>query len=125
MPTKKITEAVRAGALKRVDGKLVPSITKDADIKGFALIVTTERAFWCLFFRPKGVNPATGKRWGGGVRLELGDAFMTSIADARAAALKAKAQVRQGHDPHRQAMASQASAVAARAVLPTTLSERP
>ena len=122
-PGKKITEDVRARALKRVAGALAPSVTKDTDIKGFALVVTTERAFWCLFFRPKGVNPATGKRWGGGMRLELGDAFMTSIAHARVAALNAKAQVRQGRDPLREAMASQASAVAARAVLPTTLSE--
>jgi integrase len=122
-PARKITEDVRARALKRISGELVPSVTKDTDIKGFALVVTTRRAFWCVVFRPKGVNPATGKRWGGGVRLELGDAFMTSIADARASALKAKAQVQQGHDPHRQAMASQAAAVAERAVLPTTLSE--
>jgi integrase len=119
----KITEAVRARALKRVDGKLVPSVTKDGDIKGFALVVTTQRAFWCLFFRPKGVNPATGKRWGGGVRHELGDAFLTSLADARAEALKAKGQVRKGHDPHRQAMFSVAAAVAERAVLPTTLAD--
>ena len=89
---RKITEDVRARALKRVGGELQPSVTKDTDIKGFALVVTTRRAFWCVVFRPKGVNPATGKRWGGGVRLELGDAFMTSIADARASALKAKAE---------------------------------
>src|ERR1700733_11359715 len=64
-PAIKITEAVRARALKRVDGKSQPSVTRDADIKGFALIVTTRRAFWCLFFQPMGVNPATGRRWGG------------------------------------------------------------
>jgi integrase len=120
---KKITEDVRSRALKRVGGELQPSVTRDTDIKGFALVVTTRRAFWCLFFQPKGVNPATGKRWGGGVRHELGDAFSTSLADARAAALKAKALVREGGDPHREAMASRASAVAERAVLPTTLAE--
>src|ERR1700733_1300898 len=122
-PAIKITEAVRARALKRVDGKSQPSVTRDADIKGFALIVTTRRAFWCLFFQPMGVNPATGRRWGGGVRHELGDAFITPIADARAAALKAKALVRQGQDPHRQAMVFRASAVAERSMLPTTLIE--
>jgi integrase len=123
MPTRKIIETVRASALKRVDGKLVSSVTYDTDIKGFAFVVTTRRAFWCLVFRPKGVNPATGRRWGGGVRHELGDAFATSIADARAAALKAKALVRQGHDPHRQAMAFRTSAVAQRGVMPTTFSQ--
>ena len=122
-PAKKITEDVRARALRRTDGELQPSVTRDTDIKGFALVVTTRRAFWCLFFQPRGINPATSKRWGGGVRHELGDAFATSIADARAAALKAKALVRQGGDPHRQTLASRASAVAERAVLPTTISE--
>jgi integrase len=123
MLARKITEDVRSRALRRVGGELQPSVTRDTDIKGFGLVVTTRRAFWCLFFQPKGINPATGRRWGGGVRHELGDAFSTSIADARAAALKAKAIVRQGGDPHRQAMASRASAVGERAVLPTTLSE--
>jgi integrase len=98
-------------------------VTRDTDIKGFALVVTTRRAFWCLYFQPKGLNPATGERWGGGVRHELGDGVMTSVAEARAAALKAKVLVWEGHDPHRQAMASKASAVAERASLPTTLSE--
>jgi integrase len=121
-PARKITEDLRARALRRVDGQLVPSVMKDTEIRGFALVVTTRRAFWCLFFQPKGVNLTTGKRWGGGVRHELGDAFATSIGDARSAALAAKARIRQGHDPHRQAMASKALAVAERAALPTTLS---
>jgi integrase len=122
-PAKKITEAVRASVLKRVGGELVPSVTKDAQTKGFALVVTTRRAFWCQFFQPKGVNPATGRRWGGGVRLELGDGFAMSIADARTAALAAKARIRAGHDPHREAIASRASAVAERSVLPATVND--
>jgi len=55
------------------------------------------------------------------MRLELGDAFAMSLVDARAAALTAKALVRQGRDPLREAMASRASAVAERAILPTTV----
>jgi integrase len=102
---------------------LQPSVTRDTDIKGFALVVTTRRGFWCLYFQPKGVNPATGKRWGGGMRLELGDAFAISIADARAAALTAKALVRRGRDPLREVMASRASAVAERSTRPTTVED--
>ena len=109
--------------MKRISGELVPAITKDTDIKGFALVVTTRRAFWCLFFQPKGVNPATGKRWGGGVRHEIGDAFVDVDRRRPRRRAGAKAQVQQGHDPHREAMASRASAVTERAVLPTTLSE--
>jgi integrase len=124
MPKKvKITEAVRAAMLRRMGGKLVPDVAHDTEIRRFALIIKTERAFWALFFQPQGVNPATGKRWGGGKRVELGDAFAMSIADARAAALASKALVRQGRDPLREAMASRASAVAERKVLPTTLAE--
>src|ERR1700730_4743286 len=50
VPARKITEDLRARALRRVDGQLVPSVTKDTEIRGFALVVTTRRAFWCLFF---------------------------------------------------------------------------
>src|ERR1700691_3273310 len=71
----KITEAVRAAMLRRIGGKLVPDVAHDTEIRRFALIIKTERAFWALFFQPQGVNPATGKRWGGGKRVELGDAF--------------------------------------------------
>jgi integrase len=120
-PQKRSTEDVRSRTLRRVDGQLQPAVIRDTDIKGLALVVTTRRAFWAIYFQPRGINPATGKRWGGGVRHELGDAFSTSIADARAAALKAKALVRQGGDPHREAMALRTSAVAERAVLPKTL----
>jgi integrase len=123
MPTIKITENVRADRLRRVDGEFIPSVTRDSVIPGFALHVTSQRAFWALQYRPQGVNPATGKRWGGGARLELGDAFSMSLADARAAALAAKASVRQGRDPLREALASRAAAVAERAVLPTTIAQ--
>jgi integrase len=35
-----------------------------------------------LSYQPKGVNPATGKRWGGGVRHELGDAMLMPVSEA-------------------------------------------
>jgi len=86
----KITEPLRSARLRR---PLVPSVTKDADTPGLALHVTTRRAFWALSYQPKGVNPSTGKRWGGGVRHELGDAMLMTVAEARTAALAAKALV--------------------------------
>jgi hypothetical protein len=102
---------------------LVPSVTKDADIPGLALHVTTRRAFWALSYQPKGVNPSTGKRWGGGVRHELGDAMLMPVSEARTTALAAKALVRAGRSPHHEAMASTANAVAERAILPSTVDE--
>ena len=66
MPTTtiKITDAVRSARLRRVDGALVPSVTPDSEIPGFMLIVRLRRAFWCVDYQPRGVNPATGKRVG-------------------------------------------------------------
>ena len=119
MPTK-ITEATRSALLRR---PLKPSVTRDSEIPGLALHVTSRRSFWALSYQPKGINPATGKRWGGGVRFELGDAMTTTVSAARTAALAAKALVRQGRSPHHEAMASTASVVAQRAVLPTTVAE--
>src|SRR5580693_3525099 len=92
----KITEILRSTLLRR---PLVPSLTRDADIPGLALVVTNRRAFWCLFYQPRGVNPATGKRWGGGVRYELGDARLMPVWEAQAAALAAKSLVRAGRSP--------------------------
>jgi integrase len=116
----KITEPVRTARLRR---PLEPSITTDSDIPGFALHVTRTRGFWALSYQPKGVNPSTGKRWGGGVRHELGDAMLMTVAEARTAALAAKALVRAGPSPHHEAMASTANAVAERAILPSTVDE--
>ncbi len=119
MPTK-ITETVRSARLRR---PLIPGVTKDSDIPGFALIVTRTRRFWCQFYQPKGISPSTNKRWGGGVRHELGDAMMMTVAEARTAALAARALVRQGRSPHHERLASTASAVAERSILPTTVAE--
>jgi integrase len=119
-PVIKITEAVRAARLRR---PFVPSVTRDSEIAGFALIVTSRRGFWALVYQPRGTNPATGKRWGGGTRHELGDAHQMSVAQARAAALAAKALVRQSRDPHREDMASRANVEASRSILPTTVGE--
>jgi integrase len=118
--TTRITESVRSAALRR---PLTPSVTRDADISGLCLIVTTRRAFWALVYQPRGVNPATGKRWGGGVRHELCDAMMMPVSEARAAALAVKAIVRQGRDPHREHMASRANVEASRAIVPRTVAE--
>jgi hypothetical protein len=91
---KKITEPMRSEALKRVDGKLTPTVLKDGEISGFALHVTTSRSFWALSYQPRGRNPVTGKRWGGGVRHELGDAMITTVDDARTEAISAKSPTR-------------------------------
>jgi integrase len=109
--------------LKRVDGKLVPSVTYDTDVPGFALYVTTRRAFWAITYQPRGINPATGRRWGAGTRCELSDAVETPLSDARTAARGVKADVSAGRDPHRERMSAIAAAVAARSILPETAAD--
>ena len=116
----KITEAVRARALRR---PLVPAIYHDTDIRRFALIVTTERAFWAQEYQLRGLNPRTGKRYGGGTRCEIGDALDMPLADARAAALKVKAAVREGRDPHGERMTRRKELARERSVVPTTVTE--
>jgi integrase len=120
MPTTRITESVRSNALRR---PLKPAVIRDSEIAGLCLIVTTRRAFWALTYQPRGINPATGKRWGGGTRHELCSAMMMPVSEARAAALATKAIVRAGRDPHREHMASRANVEAQRAVLPATVAE--
>jgi integrase len=119
----KITEPMRTAALRRVDSKLQPSVLKDAEVAGFALHVTSRRAFWAFSYQPRGVNPSTGKRWGGGVRHELGDAMIMTVDQARTAAIKAKGLVRDGKSPHHDAMTLRAKAEASRSILPTTVAE--
>ena len=116
----KITEAVRARMLRR---PLKRSVTFDTEISKFALIVTLDRAFWALFYQLRGINPATGKRRGGGTRHELGDAMLFPVAEARTLALTAKALVRQGRSPHHEAMTARASVEVGRSVLPSTVAE--
>jgi integrase len=120
MPTTKITESVRSTALRR---PFKPVVIRDSDIPGLCLIVTTRRAFWALVYQPRGVNPATGKRWGGGTRHEICDAVLMPVSEARGAALAVKAIVRQGRSPHHEAMASRTNVEASRAIVPTTVAE--
>ena len=120
MPTIRITEIKRSELLRR---PLKPSVTRDRDVPGLALHVTTKRGFWALSYQLRGVNPRTGRRFGGGTRHELADAQLVGVAEARGLALAAKAVVRAGGDPHRDHMASRASVEAARAVVPQTVAE--
>jgi integrase len=125
--TARITEDVRSKALRRPPppsvSRFTPSVTRDSEISGLCLIATRRRAFWAFVYQPRGINPATGKRWGGGVRHELGDAMTMTVDEAGTAAILAKALVRQGGSPHHAAMASRASAEAARAIIPTTVAQ--
>ena len=112
----KITKSTRLAALKL---PFRPSVIKDSD--GFRLIVTTQRPFWVQFLQPRGLRP-DGRRWPV-VRHELGDARTMTVDEARTAALAAKLAIQQGRDPHRERLASRASATAQRSIVPQTAGE--
>jgi integrase len=114
-PRVKITEGVRDDGLST---PLVPSITRDSQVAGFVLIVTKRAAHWCLFFQPPGRRP-DGRRWGGGARVTLGDAFLMTVKEARKAALAAKQIIREGRDPLKEQQARRADAMAPRTLVPT------
>jgi hypothetical protein len=116
-PRVKITEGVRDD---RLITPLVPSATRDSLIPGFTLIVTRRAAHWCLFFQPPGRRP-DGRRWGGGARITLGDAFLTSVREARNAALAAKQIIREGRDPLKEQQARRTDALARRTFEPTII----
>jgi integrase len=113
-PRVKVTEGVRDD---RLSTPLVPSITRDSQVAGFVLIVTKRAAHWCLFFQPPGRRP-DGRRWGGGARVTLGDAFLMTVREARNAALAAKQLIRDGRDPLKEQQARRADAMAPRALAP-------
>ena len=120
----KITETMRSEALRRVDGKLTPSVLKDAEISGFALHVTASRAFWAMTYQPRGVNPATDKRWGGGVRHELGDAMIDDRGRSPHRGHDGQGPRSEGpRSAPRSVGVHAASAVAERAVLPQTVAD--
>ena len=114
-PRVKITEGVRDD---RLSTPLAPSVTRDLLIPGFALIAKRRAAHWCLFFQPPGRRP-DGRRWGGGARVTLGDAFLTPVREARTAALAAKQIIREGRDPLKEQQAARAAAEGQRALAPT------
>jgi integrase len=120
MPAIKITETVRSTMLRR---PFKPSVTRDRDVPGLTLTVTTRRGFWSLVYQPRGINPATSRRWGGGVRHELGNAMTMTVDEARTAAMSAKALVRQGRSPHHEAMANRTAAIEERSNLPKSVDE--
>jgi integrase len=114
--TTKITETTRAAALRQ---PLEPSVIRDSKIRGFRLIVTTRDAFWTQSLQPRGIDPSTGRRWTV-TQHRLGEARRMTVLEARTAASAAKVATQEGRDPHRERLASRASATAQRSIVPTT-----
>jgi integrase len=109
----KITKSVIDKAWKR-RAKDQRIIIRDLETAGLALIVNAQTMRWECTHRPRGKDPATGKRWPN-KPLTLGNPESLSIEDARHAAAAHKGHAAAGGDPHAERKAKAAKEAADRA----------
>src|ERR1700687_499894 len=79
-PTK-ITKATIDGAWRRRSSNH-RLIVRDKDCRGLALIVNSTSMMWSYAYRPRGVDPRTGRRWPNKT-VTLGNPATHSPDDAR------------------------------------------
>jgi integrase len=93
----KITKATIDAAWRRrsVEARL---IVRDRDCRGLALIVNALSMTWSYAYRPRGIDPQTGRRWANRT-VVIGNPASHSPDDARTAANRIKGQVMAGRDP--------------------------
>jgi integrase len=93
----KITKAtIDAAWRRRGSGQRV--IVRDRECRGLALIVNATSMTWAYSYRPRGVDPATGKRWPNKT-VTIGNPASHSADDARTEANRLKGQAAAGTDP--------------------------
>jgi integrase len=73
-------------------------IVRDKDCRGLALIVNATTMVWSYAYRPRGIDPHTGKRWPNQT-VTLGNPSTHSPDDARNEANRIKGQAAAGSDP--------------------------
>ena len=73
-------------------------ILRDRDCRGLALIVNQTTMVWSYAYRPRGIDPHSGKRWPNRT-VTLGNPETHSPKDARAEANRIKGQAAAGGDP--------------------------
>lgn len=94
-------------------------VLHDSNPRGLQLIVNEQSASWVFSYKPRGLDPATGKRPGTrhiriGTACEAGGAMGThSLEEARAAAIALKAQILAGRDPRQDQEIERAQRAAA------------
>jgi integrase len=91
------------------------AILLDLECRGLALVVNATSMAWSYSYKPRGLDPATGKRFAT-KSLTLGNPETHSPEAARAAAFDAKAEVGKGRDPAAERKARIAKAVAERSL---------
>jgi hypothetical protein len=105
--TQKITKTAVDTAWKR-RAKHHRLIVRDKECKGLALIVNATSMVWSYAYRPRGTDPASGKRWPNRT-LTLGNPATLSPDDARYEAQRARGQAAAGSDPLKEKKAKLAA----------------
>jgi integrase len=102
-PTK-ITKATIEAAWRgrKPDRRL---IIRDRDCRGLALIVNATSMAWCYAYRPRGVDPDTGKRWPNRT-ITVGNPATHPVDKARAEANQLKGKAAAGRDPSAETKAA-------------------
>ncbi len=93
----KITKATIDAAWRRRSAH-ARLIVRDKDCRGLALIVNQTTITWSYAYRPRGINPETGRRWGNRT-ITIGNPASHSPDDARAETNRIKGRAAAGHDP--------------------------
>jgi integrase len=109
----RITRAsVDAAWRRRASG--VRLVVRDATVRGLALVVNATGMAWTFSYKPRGMDPRTGRRFPSrGVTLGTPEGL--SPDEARADAGRLKSAVKAGRDPARDRREAIAAAAAARA----------
>jgi hypothetical protein len=95
--TVKITRStIDSAGRRKAPGQRI--IIRDTLRPGLALIVGSKRMTWVFFYRPRGVDSRTGKRWlNQGIPLGIPEEL--SIDDARLTANDLNGEAKRGGDP--------------------------
>ncbi len=95
-PTKITKATIDAAWRRKKPGQRL--LLRDKDCRGLALIINSTTMTWSYAYRPRGTDPATGRRWPNQT-ITLGNPETHSPDDARAAANRIKGQAAAGADP--------------------------
>lgn len=95
-PVKLTKTSVDAAWRRRAEG--VRLVLRDAECRGLALVVNPTGMTWRFDYRPRGTDPATGRRWPN-ASVTLGNPATHAPDDARHEANRIKGQAKAGRDP--------------------------
>lgn len=95
-PAKITKDTVDRAWRRRATGQRI--IVRDKDCRGLALIVNATTMVWSYAYRPRGIDPHTGRRWPNRT-VTLGNPATHSADDARNDANRIKGQAAAGSDP--------------------------